>query len=138
MKFNETSAYMFTFAGIPDVSGFWSLTVYNMQGYLVDNYLSQYSLGDRSNLTYPDGTPVYGNEVPDGSAAKKPFVEMKTFQILLQPADNPPPATWTSNSLPSPSGHTDCTVSLRIYGPKGGADTYVDIMPAVEKVLAIH
>lgn len=47
-------------------------------------------------LTYPDGEPVYGNS----SNPKRDGV----FQVLVQPANVKPPANWTSNWLPAPSG----------------------------------
>lgn len=88
-------AFLLTFSGKPKLkpSGFWSLTVYNEALYLVPNDLDRWVINDRSNFTYPDGTPVYGdNERND------------EFQILLQSADVPPPANWTSNWLPTPAG----------------------------------
>jgi Protein of unknown function (DUF1214)/Protein of unknown function (DUF1254) len=78
------SAYMFTFSGKPPVNGFWSLTVYNSAYFLVDNPLNRYSLGDRSNITYPDGVPVYATP-RDGP-----------FQILLQAANREPHGKWLS------------------------------------------
>lgn len=78
-------AYLFTFSGKPKLqpTGFWSLTAYGEDQYLVPNSLGRYALGDRSNLTYPDGTPLTAKA--DGQ-----------FQILLQPADITPPANWTN------------------------------------------
>lgn len=80
-------AYIFTFSSRPPVEseGFWSLTVYGEDHFLVVNPINVYALGDRSNITYPDGTRVYG----DNAASDGPF------QILVQPADNSPPANWT-------------------------------------------
>lgn len=81
-------AYLYTFSTKPPLgtTGFWSLTMYNTEGFLVANPLNVYAIGDRSNLTYPDGSPVYGTEssTSDGS-----------FQVLIQSAANPPPANWT-------------------------------------------
>jgi hypothetical protein len=78
-------AYLFTFSSKPDLlpTGFWSLTAYDEAQYFVPNALNRYSLGDRSNLTYPDGKLV-----SQGAKGE--------FQILLQPADVPPPSNWTS------------------------------------------
>jgi hypothetical protein len=75
---------LFTFSRKPDIlpGGFWSMTVYNEEGYLVENPLGRYLLGDRSHLTFPDGTPLEDSDGP--------------FQLLLQPADIEPPANWTS------------------------------------------
>lgn len=77
-------------------SGFWSLSVYGEDQYLIPNALNRFQIGDRNyNLTYDDGTAVYGpdaNEDKDGP-----------FQILVQSAGNPPPANWTNNWLPASS-----------------------------------
>jgi hypothetical protein len=102
-------ATIFTFSGKPPVTGFWSLTAYGENDYLIPNPLDVYALvrcyytfpellcdticctdftigqGDRSNLTYLDGTPVYGGECPDNE-----------FQILVQPANETPPKNWTT------------------------------------------
>ncbi|KAH8696320.1 hypothetical protein BGW36DRAFT_360166 [Talaromyces proteolyticus] len=108
---SENQSYILNFpSGKPPVidAGFWSLTVYNSSSYLVQNPLNRYSLGDRSNLTYPDGDLVYGN----GSSDRN-----DVFSILLQSANVPPPANWTSNWLPTPAGGGNFTVNLRFYGP---------------------
>lgn len=77
-------SYILHFAGKPPVTdiGFWSVTMYDSQGTLVPNSISRYSLGDRSNLTYPDGTSVYGTDID------------APFDILVQASQ--PPAKWTS------------------------------------------
>jgi hypothetical protein len=81
-------AYLYTFSTKPPLgtTGFWSLTMYNREGFLVANPVNVYAIGDRSNLTYPDGSPVYGikRSTSDGS-----------FQVLIQSAATPPPANWT-------------------------------------------
>lgn len=91
--------------GQPGVGGFWSLTFYGEDQYLIPNDLGRFSVGDRPTgqgenggveLTYPDGEPVYGNS----SNSKRDGV----FQVLVQPANVKPPANWTSNWLPAPSG----------------------------------
>jgi hypothetical protein len=79
-------AYLFTFYGKPPVNGFWSLTVYGSDFFLVDNPLNRYALGDRSRMTYPNGSLVYGD----------PTIGDKEFQILLQAADVAPPSNWTA------------------------------------------
>lgn len=80
-------AYILTYHSKPPLAerGFWSLTGYNAEQYLITNPLDRYAIGDRSPLTYPDGTPVYGTDDSD-----------KPFQILVQPADLTPPNNWTS------------------------------------------
>ncbi|KAF1989743.1 hypothetical protein K402DRAFT_410857 [Aulographum hederae CBS 113979] len=124
----HNQSYIMTFpSGKPPVKGFWSLTTYNSSSYLISNPLDRYALGDRSNLTYPDGRPLYGNDDTDGP-----------FSILLQSADLPPPSNWTSNWLPAPAGGGNFTVNLRFYGPTqpliaGGSYLY----PVVTKQDAI-
>lgn len=83
------------FSGRPvlEDTGFWSLTVYGEDLFFVPNQLNRYALGDRSNLTFPDGSLVYAKGTSDGP-----------FDILIQPADIEPPANWTSNWIPVPAG----------------------------------
>ncbi|KAF2026382.1 hypothetical protein EK21DRAFT_74358, partial [Setomelanomma holmii] len=92
------TSLLFTFSGKPPVTladyGFWSLTVYGANQYLIPNPIDRPSVSDRTyTLTY-QGTnrTVYGpnaNNATDGP-----------FQILLQPADLRPPTNWTGNWLP--------------------------------------
>ncbi len=112
--------------------GFWSLTMYDADGYLIENPQGTYRLGDRDNLTYPDGTLVYP---PFEESTSKP--DPKPFQVLVQAADAAPPANWTSNWLPSPAGGGNFTVWLRFYGT---TDELIDggyIFPVVKKTAAI-
>lgn len=97
-------SYIYTFSGRPPIqsTGFWSLTAYS-NNYLIPNDLDRYGLGDRSNLTFADGRAVSGGD--DG-----------VFQILIQPADVPPPTNWTSNWLPAPAGGGNVTALLRWFG----------------------
>jgi hypothetical protein len=62
---------------------FWSLTAYGADQYSVPNALNRYALGDRSGITFPDGSLVYPE---NGDAADVPV------EILLQPTDIAPPA----------------------------------------------
>ncbi|KAF7376931.1 DUF1254-domain-containing protein [Mycena sanguinolenta] len=71
---NQT--YMVEFFGKPQVNGFWSLTMYDSDGFLVPNSLDRYSLNDRGNMTYPDGTLVYGGASPSDSI--EPFLHAAT------------------------------------------------------------
>lgn len=68
--------------------GFWSLTIYGADQYLIPNPVNRFEVGDRSNLTYQDGTLVYG-----AGAAN---VTDEPFEVLMQPADLVPPSNWTS------------------------------------------
>jgi hypothetical protein len=81
--------YNMTFFGKPEVNGFWSVTAYNEEVFLVSNGLNRYSLGDRSGITYPDGSFVYG---PNGS----PDDSDKPFSLLLQTTDITPPEKYCS------------------------------------------
>lgn len=101
----SNDSYIYTFSRRPPLQslGFWSITAYS-NNYLIPNDLNRYSIGDRSNLTFADGTKVYGGNA-DG-----------TFQVLLQPADVPPPANWTSNWIPGPAGGGKVEALLRWYG----------------------
>jgi hypothetical protein len=74
-------------------NGFWSLTTYDGNGFFVPNDLNRYALGDRSNLMFADGTPVYPAGTQDGP-----------FDVLIQPADMKPPVNWTNNWIPSQAG----------------------------------
>jgi hypothetical protein len=92
LTLSANEAFLFTFSGKPPIksTGFWSLTVYGADQYLVPNELGRYVIGDRSTqLKYEDRGLVYGeggaNSTVDGR-----------FQVLLQPADIPPPDNWTS------------------------------------------
>ncbi|PHH63904.1 hypothetical protein CDD81_5352 [Ophiocordyceps australis] len=106
--------------------GFWSMTTYTADQFLVPNSINQYSLGDRSNLTYPDGEPLYG-----GTTQKR------AFQILVQPADAAPPSNWTSNWLPAPAGGGDFSLTFRIYGPTKAITNGSYTFPLLEKRSAI-
>ncbi|KAK6835471.1 hypothetical protein RU639_001731 [Aspergillus parasiticus] len=121
-------AYLFTFNRKPALAknGFWSLTLYNADKFLIKNSLNRSSLGDRSNLTYADGMPVYGDDDRD-----------EPFQLLIQPADIEPPANWTSNWLPGPSGGGHIDINLRFYGPGEGLQDGSWEYPVVEKQQAI-
>ena len=78
-------AYLLTFSGKPETgpTGFWSLTLYGADQYLIENPLNRGALGDRSNITYADGASLSSRETGE-------------FQILIQPGDVSPPANWTA------------------------------------------
>ena len=102
-------SYIYTFSGKPPLRGlgFWSLTVYDGDGYLIPNPRNASSLGDRSNITYPSGDAVYGSDSDTEQDGE--------FQLLIQPADVSPPANWTGNWLPGPIGGGNMTSLLRFY-----------------------
>jgi len=88
MQLGSNESYLYTFSGRPPVAndGFWSLTLYDADGYLVENSLERYAVGDRSDITFPDGSSVYGDDsARDG-----------VFQILVQAASVEPPRNWTN------------------------------------------
>lgn len=72
------------FSGKPPLRdlGFWSMTLYNEEGYLVANELDRYSVSDRSGLEFKDGEGVYDSD-RDGP-----------FEVLVQAGE--PPEEWMS------------------------------------------
>ncbi|KAJ7904046.1 hypothetical protein B0H13DRAFT_2334886 [Mycena leptocephala] len=110
---NQT--YMMKFSGKPQVAGFWSLTMYGSDGFLVANSINRYSLNNRGNMTYPDGTLVYGGESPVDS--------IEPFYMLLQSTDVAASPDWESNWLPTPADGGESRFYLRWYGP---TDTLTD------------
>lgn len=104
-------SYELTFAAdqIPPAKAFWSLTMYDIESYLVPNKWGRYALGDRSRMTY----------AADGS-----------LTILMQ-RDHPGPDN-ESNWLPAPEGRF--RLALRLYIPD---DRVIDrrwVPPPVRKV----
>ena len=78
LSLTDEESYVLTFSGVPPVSerdGFWSVTLYGEDQFLVPNSYGIYSVGDRSNLTFEG----------DGS-----------FRVLLQNQSVPPPSNWTN------------------------------------------
>lgn len=110
-QLGANESLLYSFSGRPplEVTGFWSLSAYENH-YLIPNALNRSSLGDRSNITFPNGQLVYHD---GGQPTSHPNGE---FQILVQPADVEPPANWTSNWVPAPAGGTsELSVLLRWY-----------------------
>ncbi|KAL1876131.1 hypothetical protein Plec18167_005394 [Paecilomyces lecythidis] len=109
LHLGPNESYIFTFPSKPPLAqyGFWSLTAYNKKEYLIPNTLNRYVLNDRSNLTYADGSLVYGSNSHSN----------ETFQLLVQPADVTPPRNWTSNWLPASKGGGGLSLTLRFYAP---------------------
>ncbi|KAF2152147.1 hypothetical protein K461DRAFT_307474 [Myriangium duriaei CBS 260.36] len=118
-SFNLTSdsSIVLTFSGKPPIgdNGFWSITAYNSAGFLISNSLNKYTVGDRSNITYPDGTLIYPNHM---NSTGQLSTENKPFQVLIQGEDQPPPSNWTANWLPVPSNGSDFTLTFRLYDPE--------------------
>jgi hypothetical protein len=77
---------------IPPVNAFWSITLYDQDGYLVENTFERYALGNRDALIYND----------DGS-----------LDIILQSTQ---PTSSNNNWLPTPKGKF--VLTLRLYSPK--------------------
>ncbi len=77
---------------LPPVSAFWSITLYDSEGYPVANALDRFALGDRDRLVLN----------PDGS-----------LDILVSATD--PGRDKQANWLPAPRGPFNLT--MRLYGP---------------------
>jgi hypothetical protein len=79
---------------LPPVEAFWSVTMYDEQGYQVANSINRFAIGDRDDLKYN----------ADGS-----------LDLYLQ--HESPGADQESNWLPSPASGT-LGVTMRLYAPK--------------------
>jgi len=121
-------AYLVTFKSKPKLkrTGFWSVTAYDADGFLIPNQLERYVVGDRTSLTWADGSALYGEDSDrDGE-----------FQILVQPADVEPAENWMSNWLPAPAGGGDFSFSMRLYGAEDEMWNSNWEYPQVQKVPA--
>lgn len=90
---DEDQVLRFAAGELPPADAFWSVTMYDAEGYPVPNELDRYALGDRDPLAYGD----------DGS-----------LEIYVQ-HDDPGPDR-RSNWLPAPRGPIGLT--LRLYDPR--------------------
>lgn len=124
------TSLLFTFSGRPQLEefGFWSVTVYGANQYLIRNPIGRASVGDRTyNLTYQGSNDlVYkpsANSTRDGP-----------FQILVQPVDLVSPQNWTRNWLPSTSEFSFIT---RWYTPKPAMTNGSYVYPQVETIKAV-
>jgi hypothetical protein len=79
---------------LPPVEAFWSVTMYDEQGFQVANPINRFAIGDRDDVKYN----------PDGS-----------LDLYLQ--NQNPGADKESNWLPSPATGT-LGVTMRLYAPK--------------------
>ncbi len=106
-----TYRYLLRFeaGGLPPVDAFWSLTVYDRQGFHVANEIDRFALGDRDEL-------IYG---ADGS-----------LEILL--AHERPSDEWVANWLPVPA--EGFMVTLRLYLPREDAVTQRWTAPAAVRL----
>ncbi len=95
----------------PPVDAFWSLTMYDNRGFLVDNPIRRYAIGDRDRLRFHQ----------DGS-----------LDILIQHAG--PPREMESNWLPAPSGAF--AVTLRLFMPKKAFLDGEWKLPPIERIPA--
>ena len=94
---NQSYTITFPAGQLPPVDAFWSITVYDEDGYLVANDLHRHALNSFNKLhTNPDGslTLHLSHQAPTGAATAAPI----------------------SNWLPIPAGPFEATV--RLYGPK--------------------
>ncbi|KAB8194751.1 DUF1254 domain-containing protein [Nonomuraea phyllanthi] len=92
----------------PPASAFWSITIYDAQGFLIENPIDRYEIGHTT-------TPVAN---ADGSV-----------DLSIQ---HDPPAGGQANWLPAPIG--DFTLMLRMYWPQQGAIDGTWKPPAVTRV----
>jgi hypothetical protein len=107
-----SNTYEITFAQLPPVDAFWSLTMYSVPDYyLVDNSINRYSIGDR--------TPgiQYGS---NGS-----------LTVYLQ-RDEPTDSAKKANWLPTPAG--DFRPMLRMYQPHEAVLDGTYTLPAIHRV----
>lgn len=99
----------FTKAELPPVDAFWSITMYDAQGFQVANSLNRFAIGDRDALKYN----------PDGS-----------LDIYIQNAS--PGADKVSNWLPAPKGVLGIT--MRMYAPRASVLDGRWVPPAIKRV----
>lgn len=125
INLDASDALLFHFSRRPVLrpTGFWSFTIYDGAGLLIENELNVHSRGDRSKMVFPDGTLLDDKNHEDGE-----------FQILVQPADVAPPVNWTNNWLPSPAGGGNVTVVLRFYGADPQMYDGAYVYPRMERI----
>ena len=95
---------------LPPVKGFWSLTMYDAEGYQVANTMDRFAIGDRDEIRYN----------ADGS-----------LDIFIQ-HDNPGEYK-ESNWLPAPNNGV-LGLTMRLYAPKPEALDGRWNPPAIRKV----
>jgi hypothetical protein len=90
---NNSYILHFNKSELPPVDAFWSITMYDAEGFQAANRLNRFALGDRDNLTYNS----------DGS-----------LDVYMQ--HDSPGVDKESNWLPAPRGPLGIT--MRLYAPK--------------------
>jgi hypothetical protein len=74
--------YTFTFGDVP-VDGFWSVTIYNREGYLEPNPFDSYNLNGVTSVAEDDGTVVL-NLSPDADGLKNHLYVMDGWNYALR------------------------------------------------------
>ena len=110
--YNGSNKYVMHFDAdkLPPVDGFWSLTMYDKKGFLVDNSIDRYNLGSQKAMNYN----------PDGS-----------LDIFIQAT---PPEGKEMNWLPSPPAGEEFELTFRMYWPREEVLSRSWQMPGVQKV----
>jgi hypothetical protein len=109
---NNSYLLHFNKSELPPAGAFWSITMYDAEGFQAANKLNRFAIGDRDNLTFNT----------DGS-----------LDIYIQ--HNSPGVDKESNWLPAPRGTLGIT--MRIYGPKQEALDGRWVPPAVKKLMPL-
>jgi DNA sulfur modification protein DndE len=111
-SYNGSNKYVLHFDAdhMPPVKGFWSITMYDKKGFLVDNSIDRYNLGGMKDLTYNK----------DGS-----------LDIFIQAKE---PEKLKTNWLPSPQAGEEFELTFRMYYPKDNVINRSYKMPGVKKV----
>ncbi len=98
----------FSKSELPPVAAFWSITLYDEQGFQVANPLNRFAIGDRDALNYN----------ADGS-----------LDLFIQNAN--PGSDKESNWLPSPASGSE-SITMRLYAPKPEALDGRWVPPAIK------
>ncbi|KAL3454149.1 hypothetical protein BJX65DRAFT_301936 [Aspergillus insuetus] len=133
---SRDEAYILTFTtGPPRVkeSGFWSLTIYGADQFLIPNERRVYNLGDRSGLV-----DLHGKALALAHDTRAEGEERQVFKILIQAADVRPPEERVRNWLPAPAGGGVFMISFRFYGACQEMFDGGWVYPVVEKVGAVR
>ena len=108
---NGSHSYRIHFpaGNLPPVKYFWSMTVYNIQTWLIANNYGKYSIGSNKGVKYNK----------DGS-----------LDVYVQPT---PPAGHETNWLPDPP-NTQFILITRMYGPKPSVVNGTYQYPSIQRV----